>query len=188
MELVQHEVVHSRQASVLTLKCIGFKRWSVNSIPLWLWWVKPCATKMSTTYVHIEVNSWTSGSWSSPEMVLDFYSGVYVTYLFRDLQHHPTSMGWGSRSLRWLIPFSWSLHRIGCPDIRTQICCGRATAFFPSVDDIDMLVNQWLPFTCSHSYLAIEAYSSRCGLARNVHPLLYPSIPFQDASWNSTTF
>ena len=69
-----------------------------------------------------------------------------------------------------------------------QFCCGRATAFFPLVDDIDMLVNQWLPFTCSHSYLAIEAYSSRCGLARNVHPLLCPSIPFQDASWNSTPF
>ena len=121
-------------------------------------------------------------------MVLDFYSWVYVTYLFRDLQYHPTSMGWGSRSLRWLIPFSWSLHRIGCPDIRTQICCGRATAFFPSTDDIDMLVNQWLQFTCSHSYLAIEAYSSRCGLARNVHPRLCSSIPFQDASWNSTPF
>ena len=66
----------------------------------------------------------------SRDVAWTFISWVYVTYLFRDLQYHPTSMGWGSRSLRWLIPFSWSLHRIGCPDIRTQICCGRATALF----------------------------------------------------------
>ena len=65
---------------------------------------------------------------------------------------------------------------------------GARPHFSLSVDDIDMLVNQWLQFTCSHSYLAIEAYSSRCGLAWNVHPLLCPSIPFQDASWNSTPF
>ena len=131
MELVQHEVVHSRQASVLTFKCIGFKRWTVNSIPLWLWSANVFATKMLTTYVHIEVNSWTWGSWGSPEMVLDFYSWVYATDLFRDLQYHPTSMGWGSRSLCWLIPFSWSLHRIGCPDIRTQILLRARDRIFP---------------------------------------------------------
>ena len=130
MELVQHEVVHSRQASVLTFKCSLSKRWSVNAIPLWLWSANVFATKSVPFEFHIEVNRWTWGSWGSPEMVLDFYSGVYVTYLFRDLQHHPTSMGLGSRSLRWDLPCSWSLHRIGCPDIRTQICCGRATALF----------------------------------------------------------
>ena len=188
MELVQHEDVHSRQASVLTFKC------SLSKDGQWIRSRSDCDPQMYSprrVYLlefHMDNRVEHEGSWGSPEMVLDFYSWVYVTDLFRDLQYHPTSMGWGSRSLCWLIPFSWSLHRIGCPDIRTPICCGRATALFPSMDDIDMLVNQWLPFTCSHSYHVYEAYSSRCGLAWNVHPLLCSSIPFQDASWNSTPF
>ena len=65
---------------------------------------------------------------------------------------------------------------------------GARPHFSSSADDVDDHVNQWLPFTCSHSYHVYEAYSSRCGLAWNVHPLLCPSIPFQDASWNSTPF
>ena len=59
------------------------------------------------------------------------------------------------------------------------ICCGRATALFPSDDDVDDHVNQWLPFTCSHSYHVYEAYSSRCGLALNHPP---PSLLFHTIS------
>ena len=67
----------------------------------------------------------------SRDVAWTFISWVYATYLFRDLQYHPTSMGWGSRSLRWLIPFSWSLHRIGCPDIRTPILLRARDRIFP---------------------------------------------------------
>ena len=40
------------------------------------------------------------GAEALPRCSLNFYSWVYVTDLFRDLQYHPTSMGLGSRSLR----------------------------------------------------------------------------------------
>ena len=139
MELVQHEDVHSRQASVLTFKC------SLSKDGQWIRSRSDCDPQMYSPRRGFIVNS----TWItelhirelklSRDVVWTFYSWVYVTYLLRDLQYHPTSMGWGSRSLRWLIPFSWSLHRIGCPDIRTQICCGRARPHFSP---------RWMTLTC----------------------------------------
>ena len=188
MELVQHEDVHSRQASVLTLKC------SLSKDGQWIRSRSDCDPQMySPRRVYLLNSTWIIELyiWElklSRDVVWTFILGCMLLICFVICN---------------IIRLLWvgvvdhcvdSYHFLGvytelaALTFAPQFCCGRATAFFPLVDDIDMLVNQWLPFTCSHSYLAIEAYSSRCGLAWNVHPLLCPSIPFQDASWNSTTF
>ena len=145
MELVQHEDVHSRQASVLTLKCSWSQRWSVNAITLWLWSANVFATKSVPFECHMDNRVVHLGAEALPRWCLNFYSWVYVTYLFRDLQHHPTSMGWGSRSLRWLIPFSgcwenwlpWSLHPKSVAGVR------------PHFSPLLMTLTCWLTNDCN---------------------------------------
>ena len=44
---------------------------------------------------------------------------------------HPTSTGYGIHTLSGLIPCAWSLHRIGCPDIRTKILLRARDRTFP---------------------------------------------------------
>ena len=76
-------------------------------------------------------------AWSSKmsfNFSVDWASNLFASWS----EPHPTSMGVCIGPLRWLILCAGSLHRMGCPDLCTPICCGRARPHVsPSTDDVD---------------------------------------------------
>ena len=92
---------------------------------------------------------------------------------------HPTSMGFCIGPLRWLILFAGSLHRMGCPDLCTSICCGRARPYVSPLDGWRWPVEEpttaidLLPLLPRHWSILL----SRCGLALNHPPPSFTSHP-----------
>ena len=152
--------VDSRQASVPTLECslLNDEQWMrsllacdpqnhaprrgfiVNST----WIIELHIMELIVWTVDVEIHLYVlfphlrlTMAWGS-KMSFNFSSQGASNLSASWSEPHPTSMGFCSRSLRWLILFAGSLHRTGCPDIFTPFFCGRARPHVsPSTGDVD---------------------------------------------------
>jgi len=179
MELVQHEDVHSRQASVLTFKC------SLSKDGQWMRSRSDCDPQMySPRRVYLLNSTWITelNIWElrlSRDVAWTFILGcmllicIVICNIIR---------------LLWVGVVAHCVDIYHVLGVYTELAAltsapksvaGARPHFSSSVDDVDDHVNQWLRFTCSHSYHVYEAYSSRCGLALKRPP---PSLLFHTIS------
>ena len=153
-------MLNSRQASVPTLEC---SVWNDGQWMRSLWVCDPqnhaprrgyLLNATWITELHImELLVWTvdveihlyvlfphlrlTMAWSS-KMSFNFSSHGESNLSASWFEPHPTSMGFCSWPLRWFILCAGSLHRMGCPDLCTSICCGRVRPHVSSsTDDVD---------------------------------------------------